>query len=110
MVLTKDDFDYNKYAAIYMDRILNSAPGDELRQCFEELYWKESDIIKMIEINFKGIYLKNEKKINKYYEERHEEFLQKHNDIEIYNMRVRISDEIKYLKGIDPYINLQKFL
>ena len=93
-----------------MDKILINSNDDDLKKCFEEIYWKDSDIIKIIEINFKSIYFRYEKKINKYYEERHEEFLKNHNDSEIYNMRVKLSDQLKYLKGIDPYLNFQKFV
>ena len=110
IILTKDDFDFSSNAALYMDKLLNNASNDELNKCFEEIYWKDSDIIKIIEVNFKSIYLRNEKKINKYYAERHKEFLEKHHDDEIYLMRVKLSDNIKYLKGIDPYLNLDKFI
>ena len=38
-----------------------------LIDAFEELYWKYPDIIKVLEINFKSIYIRYEKKIEKYY-------------------------------------------
>ena len=46
--------------------------------------YTEEDIIKIIELNFKSIYLKYEKKIVKYYVARHEEFLKSHTDEEIH--------------------------
>ncbi len=110
IVLTKEDFDFNNYARDYMEKILSNASNEELKLCFEELYWKNSDIIRTIEINFKSIYLRNEKKINKYYETRHLEFLKNHKDSEISDMRVKLSDEIKALKGNDIYLEFQKFV
>lgn len=107
--LTKDDFDFNEYVAIYMDKIINNANDDELKECFEEIYWKNSDIIKTIEINLKSIYYRNEKKINKYYEDRHNEYLKSHNDNEIYDLRVKLSKDIINLKGMDAYLNFEKF-
>lgn len=108
--LTKEDFNFNNYASIYMDKILNNASDKELKDCFEEMYWKNSDIIKTIEINFKSIYLKNEKKIEKYYEARHDEFLKKHHDSEIYDMRINLNYKIRELTGKDSYLNFQKFV
>mgnify|MGYP006916022975 CR=1 FL=1 len=108
--LTKNDFDFNEYAALYMDRVINNVSSDELKKFFEEIYWKNSDVIRTIEINFKSIYLKYEKKITKYYELRHQEFLKSHNDNEIYKMRVTLSNQLKELIGTDPYINFQKFV
>ena len=41
---------------------------------------------------------------------RHEEFLKKHSDIELYEMQIKLWDDLRYLEGTDPYQNLQKFL
>lgn len=110
IVLTKDDFNFNSYVADYMEKILNNVTDQELADYFEEIYWKNPDIIKTIEINFKSIYLRNEKKIDKYYETRHQEFLNNHKDEEIYNMRIKLSNDIKTLKGEDAFLNFQKFV
>lgn len=109
IVLSKDDFDFNNYASLYMNKILNGANDQELKNCFEEIYWKNSDIIKTIEINFKSIYYRNEKKINKYYDDRHNEYLKNHNDSELYDLRIKISNDIIKLKGIDSCLNFEKF-
>ena len=110
VVLTKEDFDYNEYAALYMERLLSNASSEELKNCFEQIYWKNSDIIRMLELNFKSIYLRYEKKIIKYYEARHEEFLKNHSDEEVYKIRVTLTEQLNELTGTDPYINFQKFL
>ena len=72
------DFDLNDNVALYLEKIMSGTSDEELKELFEEIYWKFPEIVKTMEINFKSIYLRNEKKINKYYEDRHKEFLQSH--------------------------------
>ena len=108
--LTKDDFNFNEYGSLYMEKILAGVSDEDLAVFFEEIYWKNPDIIRTIEINFKNIYLKYEKKIEKYYELRHQAFLKNHKDEEIYDLRIKISDDIRMLKGNDAYLNFQKFV
>ena len=48
IVLTKNDFDFNNYASLYMDKIINNVSNDELANYFEDIYWKNPDIIKII--------------------------------------------------------------
>lgn len=109
IVLTINDFDYNKYAQEYMDKILNNVSEEKLDECFEELYWKNPDIIKIIEINFKSIYLKYESRINKYYSERHNEFLKSHKDLEIYDMRINLNEQLNESISLDKAINFEHF-
>jgi len=108
--LTKEDFGFNNYAQEYMDKIINKASNEELASIFENLYWKNPDILKTIEINIKSIYLKYEKKINRYYEIRHEEFLKNHQDSEIYDMRKKIYYKILELESRDKLLNFNKFV
>ena len=109
ITLTKEDFDFNNYISEYIDKILKKESPEILKTSFEETYWKFPEIIKTIEINFKSIYLRNEKKIIKYYEDRHEEFLKNHNDAEIYDMHIRLTNEITNLKSKDQYLIFEKF-
>lgn len=107
--LTKEDFDFNNYISEYMDKIFKKESSEALKTSFEEIYWKFPEIIKTIEINFKSIYLRNEKKIIKYYEDRHEDFLKNHNDAEIYDMHIRLLNEISNEKNKDKYLIFEKF-
>ncbi len=109
IILTKEDFNFNNYVSQYMEKLLNNATDEELKELFEEIYWKNSDIIKIMEANFKNLYLKNEKKIDKYYETRHEEYLKNHKDEELYEMRINLSDKINELRGLDACLNFQNF-
>jgi len=108
--IVKEDFDFNSSASIYMDKILNNATDEELKNCFEEIYWKDSDLIKTIEINFKSIYLKYEKKIDKYYENRHEEYLKEHKDSDIYDIRLKFYKQLEEEESKDAFLNFKKFV
>ena len=108
--LTKEDFTFNNYVKDYMDKIISGASNDELASCFEDYYWKNPEILKTIEINFKSIYLKNEKKISKFYTTRHEEYLKTHKDEELYDLRIKLSEEVDLLKRRDAKSNFEKFI
>jgi len=109
IILTKDDFDFNNYVSSYMEKIFNNESEEDLKNYFEEVYWKFPELVRTIEVNFKSIYLRNEKKINKYYDDRHKEFLEKHNDSEIYDMRIKLINQIRQLKNRDNCLIFEKF-
>ena len=74
VVLNAEDFNFSVYTKEYMKVFLEEQKnGDinstKLKDTFEQLYWKCSDIIIHLELNFRSLYLKNEKTINKYFEE-----------------------------------------
>jgi len=108
--LKKEDFDYNYYVSLYLDRIINNASEEDLAKTFEELYWKFPEIIKTIEVSFKNIYLKYEKKIDKYYESRHNEYLKQHKDSDLDDLKLILSLKLKNLKDKDPYLLFHKIL
>ncbi len=108
--LTKEDFNYSKYVTEYMDLIINKADDTTLKNKFEEIYWKFPELIKTIEINFKSIYLKYEKKIDKFYSERYEEFKKKYNEQDIYDMKIKLTQQLRQAKQRDGYLIFNKFL
>ena len=108
--LTPIDFTFSNDVKEYMSKLLNNSSKEELKECFESIYWRNSDLIKILELNIKSIYLKYEKKITKYYILRHEEYLKNHTDNELTDLRVKLSNQIRVLEQTDPYINFQKFL
>ncbi len=72
--LVADDFEYSVYTKEYMTTLLEEIKkGDcnssKVKDTFEQIYWKCPDIIIHIELNFRSLYLKNEKAINKYYDD-----------------------------------------
>ena len=109
IVLTKNDFDFNSNVSLYIEKIMSGLNDEELKQVFEEIYWKFPEIVKTIEINFKSIYLRNEKKINKYYEDRHKEFLLSHKDEELINVKINLINEINNLNNRDQFLIFNKF-
>lgn len=110
VTLSREDFNFNEYAQDYMDKIISGSSLDELKELFESYYWKNPDFIKILEANFKSIYYRYEKQINKFYDARHQEFLTKHNDSEIYELRINITNKINKLINNDASINFNNFV
>ena len=72
--LSANDFNYSVFTKEYMQVLLETIKKGEsnstkVKDTFEQIYWKCSDIIIHIELNFRSIYLKYEKSIDKYFEE-----------------------------------------
>ena len=107
--IKKEDFEFNTLVSSYMEKIINNVNEEELKIYFEEIYWKFPDIIKTIEISFKNIYLKYEKKIDKYYLDRHNEFLKSHKDNEIVDVKIKLTRQLDELKSSDAYLIFEKF-
>jgi len=108
--LTKEDFNFSNYVNEYMDLLIAKADDETLKNKFEEIYWKFPELIKTIEINFKSIYLRNEKKIDKYYDARNEEFSKKYNEQDIYNMKIELNHQLHQTRQRDGYLIFNKFL
>ena len=71
--ISSEDFNYSVYAKEYMKIFLQEyKKGDvnsnKVKEAFEQIYWKCSDLIMHIEIGFRSLYLNNEKLIDKYFE------------------------------------------
>lgn len=70
------EFTYSEYAKEYTKSLLEEkSTSEKIHQLFEEIYWKCPDVITHIELNIKNLYLKNEKRIEKYFEEKEEKYL-----------------------------------
>ena len=68
ITLEVKDFNYSIYTKEYMETFLEETKkGDsnsqKVKETFEQIYWKCPDIILHIELNFRSLYLKNEKQI-----------------------------------------------
>ncbi len=107
--ITSKMFNYNRYVREYIDTVLTTTDEELLKTKFEELYWKYPELIKTLEISFKGIYLKNQKTIDKFYDDKYAAFLANNNVKEIKNNIINLSDEIKILKNSDPALIFEKF-
>ena len=70
--LTAKDFDYSEYAHEYMKVFIEEAKKgnvytDKIKDTFEKLYIKCSELIMHISLNIRYLYHKNEKSIDKFY-------------------------------------------
>ena len=72
--LTEKDFNYNQYTHQYMktffseiDNVVNS---ENIKETFEDIYWKCSDIMKYINLNIYYLYFKYQKEIDKFFKRR----------------------------------------
>jgi|GEM_PF-1575430 len=111
IVLSSEDFYYHPLAKEYMNAIITRF--DDLayiHNLFEQIYWKCSDIVKIIERNFKSLYYKNLKKIESFYSQRMNELLSNYNEFDIDNAYDNIAAKIKVISSIDRYTILQKMI
>ena len=115
--LVANDFNYSIYTKEYMNVLLEEIKkGDSnsgrVKDTFEQIYWKCPDIIIHIELNFRSLYLKNEKAINKYYDDarkqitkelglNEEEALEKYKSLQI---------QLIEAKNKDTALIIEKFL
>lgn len=85
IILTPKDFEYSEVIQKYMDTLINDY--DNIEKVFDDIYWENSNIITQIELNFRYLYFKHKKEIDKYYqslkEEPLEEYLTKYIDLKI---------------------------
>ena len=115
--LKSSDFSYSVYTKEYMKVFFSELKkGDinstEVKENFEQIYWKCSDIIMQIELNFRSIYLKNEKEIDKYFE--NEKKLMTNeiglNEKEAFQKYNALKSRLIRLKNKDTSVLVQKFI
>ena len=113
--LTEDDFEYSIYVNEYMQTFfkeINDINSEVVKNKFEEIYWKCPDLIIHIELNLRYIYMKNQKDIYKYYENRKIELLKTLN-IESDKVEEKFFElQRKYDEDInsDKHLLIQSFL
>ena len=71
IILTSDDFDYTCYVHEYMSAFLEVRKKkdenyEKVSEIFEQIYWANPEIIEHIELNFRKLINKYEKKFNTY--------------------------------------------
>ena len=103
-----EDFNYSIHAKEYMkvffeERKKGEVNSNRIKETFEQIYWKCSDIIMHIEISFRSLYLKNEKTLDKFFEEQAKLIGSASSYDSLIN---KLSD----LKNNDTALILQKFL
>ena len=111
------DFNYSIYTKEYMTVFLGESKlGDsnspKVKETFEQIYWKCPDIIIHIEMNFRNLFLKNEREINKYFDTASKQImkelgLNQEEAIAKYNS---MQDRLIDMKNKDTALILEKFL
>lgn len=111
--LSSSDFIISPAVNTYLVAVLNKK--NNLHELFEKLYWENSNIIFQIEINFRYLYFKYEKRISKYYNDlalkyNIDNIMTKYNDNKDYNSKI-IHNNSKYIasKIIDGEVNINDF-
>ena len=82
IVLKEEDFNYNNYVSEYMNTFFSEYKKQNenteiLKEKFEEIYWKCPDIIILIELNLRNIYIDKKSVIDKFFEKNRNEILKK---------------------------------
>ena len=115
--LVANDFNYSIYTKEYMNILKEEIKkGDSnsgrVKDTFEQIYWKCPDIIIHIELNFRSLYLKNEKAINKYYDDARKQITKELGLNEEENIEKYKSLQIQLIetKNKDTALIIEKFL
>lgn len=111
------DFDYSSYVTEYMSMFLEELKNGDInskniKNKFEELYWKCTDLIIHIELNFRHLYLKNQAVIDKYFIKQKEDLLINLNltQNEIVEKHIELKKQLKQQTDMDKATIITKFL
>lgn len=115
--LSGKDFQISEYANEYMTVLLEEADkgdinSDRVKETFEKVYWKSSDLIVHILVNIRHIYDVNEPIIDKYYKNKTEEVLKTLNvtEKEVQDKKDELIKKLDDLRDVDGRIILDSFL
>ena len=114
--LTAEDFNISEYSKEYMNVLLQEAQdgqinSERVKDAFEKVYWKCSEVVTHLYVNIKYIYDKYENEIDKFYKNKSEEVLQEFSATaeQIENKRTELIKQKKKFEDIDNKITLNKF-
>lgn len=114
--LIADDFNISEYAKEYMGVLLQEAyegqiNSEKIKDAFEKVYWKCSEVVSHLYANIRYIYDIHEAEIDKFYENKSEEILQRfHSTAEqVEDKKAKLIKQKKKLEDIDNKIILNKF-
>ena len=108
--LTIKDFNYTYYVNLYMTKFLENKSQEELKLCFEDIYFKAPTLFKQISLNFKYLYYTNIKKFLDYYKNLENKMLENTSSKEIYNKFFNLNDEYLKLVLEDKYTISNKLI
>ena len=108
--LTIKDFNSTYYVNLYMTKFLENKSQEELKLCFEDIYFKAPTLFKQISLNFKYLYYTNIKKFLDYYKTLENKMLENTSSKEIYNKFFNLNDEYLKLVLEDKYTISNKLI
>ena len=114
--LSAKDFNISEYTKEYMTVLLQEAYNGEInseriKETFEKVYWKCSEVVSHLYVNIRYIYDKYEKEIDKFYENKMEEIMQNLNSTpeQVEDTKIALIRRKKKIEDIDNKIILDKF-
>ena len=114
--LTAEDFNISEYSKEYMEVLLQEAQegqinSERIKDAFEKVYWKCSEVVSHLYVNIRYIYDKYEAEIDKFYQNKSEDVLQKFDATaeQIEDKRTDLIKQKKKLEETDNKIILDKF-
>lgn len=115
--ITIKDFNISEYVKEYMQVLLVEADNgkinsEKVKDAFENVYWKCSDLVTQILMNIRLIYDQNEKNIDTYYINKTEEVLSSLNATQqqVDEKKEELIKRLNKLKSIDGRLILNSFL
>lgn len=115
--LTGKDFNLSEYVNEYMTVLLEEAEkgdinSDRVKDTFEKVYWKSSDLIVHILVNIRYIYDINEVAIDKFYKNKTEEVLKslKVTEKQVQEKKEELVKQLNSLKSVDGRLILDSFM
>ena len=114
--ITADDFDISEYAKEYMTVLLEEAYNGEInsekiKDTFEKVYWKCSEVVSHLYVNIRFIYDKYENEIDKFYENKMQEIQEDLNSTpeQVEETKTALIRRKKKIENIDNKLILEKF-
>jgi len=114
--ITAKDFNLSEYTQEYMSVLLKEAyngqiNSEEIKDAFEKVYWKCSEVVSHLYANIRYIYDKYENDIDKFYENKMDEILQNLNSTpqQVEETKIALMRRKKKIEDVDSKIILEKF-
>ena len=115
--VTAKDFNISEYVKEYMQVLLIEADmgrinSEKVKETFENVYWKCSDLVLQVLMNIRLIYDQNENDINLYYQNKVDEVLTSINATQkqVENKKEELIKKLNKLKNVDGRLILDSFL
>lgn len=116
IIITANDFNISEYTKEYMTILLQEVYNGEInseriKETFEKVYWKCSEVVSHLYVNIRYIYDKYESEIDKFYEHKMQEILENLNSTpeQVEDTKIALIRRKKKIEDIDDKLILEKF-